>query len=406
MLNTLVPFFANRSVGWFGGVMIVIISLYLLLVPVTQEVGAYETFYIALEQFKLGNNPFANYGHDLYKYSPTFLMFPLYILGVFPILLGAVIWQALSLGLYYFAWSKLLPHLTMKKAATSLFSILFIFYILSDLVINGTHTQSNTLLVAGIILAVGLYINKQFVLAAIVLAYFTNMKIIPLALMLLLFLDGNKKFILTSVLSHLVYAGMVFVVLDASLAKELYQGWWEALLVDKEISFGPFVHFYLSFRPFLEANFGFIWGSSYFIFVLANAFLLAVAVLAGRLKNGVKTAFSKEQILIIFSLALLFMLAFNGRTEGPTIVLMAPVYIISLWFLHHLVDGKQKKYGQITLFLMFLLISQSTSDLFKGTIIHELSWEHNLRFVGILLMYLFYVYVLFKFPTIKALKSK
>ncbi|MDX1796825.1 MAG: hypothetical protein R3219_08860, partial [Hydrogenovibrio sp.] len=73
-------------------------------------------------------------------------------------------------------------------------------------------------------------------------------------------------------------------------------------------------------------------------------------------------------------------------------------YVISLWWIFNCLTGGQKTKAMWFLFLMFMLISQSTSDLFRGTIIQTLSWDHNLRTLGILAMYVVHVWLLFRMP--------
>lgn len=391
-------FFSGKvtyGIGWF---LLIIVTLYLVMVPYTQEPGAYETFYLAVDNFKHSLSPYANYGFDLYKYSPTFLFFPLYILSFLPMLWGAVLWQSFSLAIYYFGMFKLFQQFKVNSKTTALFSILLVFYALSDLIINGTHGQSNTLLVGFMVLALAFYFRRQFFGAALTLAFVTNMKIFPIALMLLLFLDLNKRFIGWSLVSHLLLFFVPIVIWGQSEAMILYSDWIKDLLIDEKYSFGKNVHYYLSIRPFLEANFGIIWGKSYFLFILANGLVVAIGVWLLKLKNGLSNPFTRTQLLLIFNLSMLFILVFNPRTEGPTLIVMAPVYAISLWWVFNHLTGVQKTKAMWLIFFIFMLVSQSTSDLFRGTFIQIYSWDHNLRTLGLLGFYLVHLYWLFKLP--------
>lgn len=398
-------YFSGQRTYVFGWFLLALVTVFLMQVPVSQEPGAYETFYLAVEKFKDGGSPYGNYGYDLYKYSPTFLFVPLYLLSFLPLILGAITWQTLSLLVYYFGMRQLLQQFKQVVKPTALFSLLFIFYALSDLNINGTHGQSNTLLVGFMVLSLALYFRGQFVWAALSLAFVTNMKLFPIALTLLLFLDLKKRFISWTFIWHIVLALVPFVVWGSSVSHSLYSGWLGNLLIDEKISMGKYVHFYLSVRPFLEANFGIIWGKTYFIFVLLNAMLLALGVWRMKLQTGLRSSFGKSQLLLIFNVALLFMLVFNTRTEGPTLVLMAPIYVISLWWVFNHLTGRDRKAALWFIFFIFILVSQSTSDLFKGTIIQTYSWDHNLRALGIFLMYLVHVYLLFKLSGSKLLSG-
>jgi len=50
---------------------------------------------------------------------------------------------------------------------------------------------------------------------------------------------------------------------------------------------------------------------------------------------------------------------------------------------------KHRRWALAVLVFIFVLTSLSTSDIFRGTIVHERSWQHNLRTLGLMAAFMF-----------------
>ena len=102
------------------------------------------------------------------------------------------------------------------------------------------------------------YTQGRYVLAAILIAWAANMKIYPLVLMLLLFLDLRWRFVVSSVLTHAILLLLPYLFLGVDQANMLYHRWYELLLMDKTFTYDDWVHHFISLKAFLESNFDWI----------------------------------------------------------------------------------------------------------------------------------------------------
>lgn len=391
----------------FSLLLVVLVVVSLIKVPFLEtrpSAYAYQTFYYAANYFVEGLSPYARYpGFDLFKYSPSFLAFPLLSLASLSLIPSAIAWQVLSTLLYfmggYLLFKLWLPgQATMNEVCDKLNNlpswlvVFATFLFLTDFHLNGIYLQSNTFVVAGMMLGMAFYIRKQWLLAAFVLAYVTNMKLFPVVLVLLLFVDLRWRFIAFTLLSHCVLAYLPFLLWGDELAITLYRDWLGTLIIDKELVYDArSIHFFLNLRAFLQLNFGIIFTTGYFFIMLAFAGLVGLLVIRLRFLGREQTHFSPSQLFHIFAVALLYILVFSPRTEGPTLVLLGPVYLITLWQLWGAASA-YKKSMLWAFFGVFVLTSLSTSDLFRGTYLGVLSWEHDLRVIGMVLLFLLYLY--------------
>ena len=160
----------------------------------------------------------------------------------------------------------------------------------------------------------------------------------------------------------------------------LYLGWWEVLTLDKELVFGDQeIHHYLSLRPFLKVFFKIDFNQYYFPF---GAFVGAIIGLIFFLKKK----FYQSDLRQALVLSLTYILVFNTRTEGPSLVFLGPVYGIIFWGLYTnaIWTGYKKKIAWTLFIGSFFLISLSCSDLLKGTDIQTWIWETNFRAMGLI----------------------
>jgi hypothetical protein len=378
-----------KSRAWVF-ILVLLLTLSLLAVPIVEKTPnalAFETFYNAGVHWEQGLNPYSAYqGFDYYKLSPTFLL-PLLVFAQLPFIVSGIVWQLLSMVLFFVAMGWLLRELPLSRSLGVGLSLFLPFLLLTDFQLNGTYLQSNTLVVAIMTISLLFYMRGQWVISALLLAWISNTKLYPLVLMLLLFVDLRWRFIGASLLAHLFLLILPFLLWGKIQATTLYSDWFNLLSMDKSLTYGePWGHFFLGLKPFLEVNFGWVLQQSYAWVLLVSAALVAMPTLWLRWSVG---TFSKESLLLLLVTALSWILVFSTRTEGPTLVLIAPVYAYSLWQIMTIVNDKQRKWALAGLILLFILISLSTSDLFRSTIVHELSWHHNLRAVGLMGAFIF-----------------
>lgn len=327
-----------------------------------------------------------NGGQQPHKTNTRFLL-PLIGLAQLPFVASAVTWQLISTLLFFAAMLGWLRHMPLNTSLTLGWSLCLPFLLLTDFQLNGTYLQSNTLVVAVMLLGWLAYVEQRWLLAALLLAWVSNMKLYPLVLTLMLFVDLRWRFIRYSILAHFFLLVSLYIVWDPIQVTLLYDSWFERLFTDKTITYGgSWGHFFLGLKPFLEVNFGWVLHQGYGVILVLSALWVAIPVFLLRWHQCV---FSLAVLRLLLVTALAWILLFSTRTEGPTLVLIAPIYAYALWWLMEMEALAWRRLGLLLLVLTFLLTSLSTSDLFRGTIIHELSWQHNLRTIGLILAFMF-----------------
>jgi len=370
--------------------LVVLLALSLLAVPIVEKAPdalAFETFYDAGMHWLQGLNPYAAYeGFDYYKLSPTFLV-PLIAFAQVPFVVSGVIWQVLSIILFFVAMLWLLRELPLARPLGLGLSLLLPFLLLTDFQLNGTYLQSNTLVVAVMTLGLLFYIRGQWLVSALLLAWIANTKLYPLVLTLLLFVDMRWRFIVATLLAHAFLLALPYVVWGQAQADAFYSDWVNLLAMDKTLTYGePWGHFFLGLKAFLEVNFGWVLQQGYLWVLLVSAALVGLPALWLRWKAGV---FQTDTLMLLLVTALAWILLFSTRTEGPTLVLIAPIYAYALWRVMRLEVTLHRRLAVSALVFVFVLTSLSTSDMFRGTMVHELSWQHNLRTLGLIAAFMF-----------------
>ena len=365
--------------------LVVLLTLSLLAVPIVEKTPnalAFETFYNAGMHWLQGLNPYAAYeGFDYYKLSPTFLL-PLIAFAQVPFVVSGVIWQLISTVLFFVAMLWLLRELPLARPLGLGLSLFLPFLLLTDFQLNGTYLQSNTLVVAVMTLGLLFYIRGQWLVSALLLAWIANTKLYPLVLTLLLFVDMRWRFIVATLFAHAVLIVLPYLVWGQAQATLFYSHWFDLLAMDKTLTYGePWGHFFLGLKAFLEVNFGWVLQQSYVWVLLISAALVGLPTLWLRWTAGV---FQTDTLMLLLVTALAWILLFSTRTEGPTLVLIAPIYAYALWRIMSIDSDNQRRLALGVLILVFVLTSLSTSDIFRGTMVHELSWQHNLRTLGLI----------------------
>ncbi len=377
--------------------VVLLLTISLLAVPIVEKTPnalAFETFYNAGLHWLQGLNPYAAYeGFDYYKLSPTFLL-SLVAFAQMPFVVSGLIWQLISIVLFYIAIVWLLRELPLARPLGLGLSLFLPFLLLTDFQLNGTYLQSNTLVVAVMTLGLLFYVRGQWVVSALLLAWIANTKLYPLVLTLLLLVDLRWRFIVTTLLAHTFLIVLPFLVWGSTQANSFYIDWFNLLTMDKTLTYGePWGHFFLGLKAFLEVNFGWVLQQGYLWVLLISAMLVGLPALWLRWFAG---AFQVNTLMLLFVSALAWILLFSTRTEGPTLVLIAPIYLYALWWAMKLDTLGKRRIALSTLIFVFVLTSLSTSDIFRGTVVHELSWQHNLRTLGLMAAFLFTVSLLWK----------
>lgn len=376
------------SARWWVWGLVVLLTLSLLAVPIVEthpNALAFETFYNAGVHWAQGLDPYSAYeGFDYYKLSPAFLL-PLLGFAKLSFVSAGILWQTMSIALFFVALLWLLHELPLARPLGLGLSLFLPFLLLTDFQLNGTYLQSNTLVVALMTIGLLFYVRGQWLVSALILAWITNTKLYPLVLTLLLFVDLRWRFMTATLLAHLVLLAVPYMLWGQEAANRLYASWFDTLIMDKTLTYGePWGHFFLGLKPFLEMNFGIVLQQSYAWVILVSAAAVGLPTLWLRWQQGF---FSKDVLLLLLVTALSWVLVFSTRTEGPTLVLVAPVYAYTLWRIVAMTNAKQRQWALAGLIALFILISLSTSDLFRGTIVHELSWQHNLRAIGLMVAF-------------------
>jgi hypothetical protein len=381
---------------WVYGIVVLLV-ITLMAVPIQlydqPEHITFKTFYDAGLHFMQGLDPYGVYeGFDYYKMSPTFL---LVLIGFaqLPFFAAAMLWQFVSIVLFFIAIVWIMRSLPLKNRLGFGLSLFLPFLLLVDFQLNGTHLQSNTIMLSVAMLGLLFYTQGRYVLAAILIAWAANMKIYPLVLMLLLFLDLRWRFIVSSLLAHVVLLLLPYVFLGIDQANILYHRWYELLLIDKTFTYDDWVHHFISLKAFLESNFNWILQEDYVWVILISAALVAIPAIWLRIKSGF---FSVETQFLLLAVSMAWILLFSTRTEGATLVLTAPIYTYALWWVMNFDDVFVRRIAISGLVFVFFLTSMSTSDIFRHTWVHPFMWQHNVRTVGLMLAFLFSVGVLWQ----------
>ena len=338
-------------------------------------------------------------GMSRFLYGASFLIFPLRLMILLPLEVAAILWQLLGNLFYIFTAFALASHLKTKLKNKNLYHSLFIAFItiiiaFVDTPGNGVYYQSNTILAGCVILGLVFYDRQKYIWAAAFLGFATNMKVTPIVIVLLLCLEGKKKFIFSITAAYFCYF-LLFPVLifGFNFTKTLYYGWWHSLAQDIELDFttAEHVHHFVGLKHFLQLHWKIDWHYEYLMMAVGIGGLVALGVLWRYFKD------KQFPLYHAYGIGLLFILLFNTRTEGPTLMLIDSVYLILIFLIwyHPTHSKKLKKILVGCLLFMVFWISLSYSDLTKGSWISKLAYEENFRTVGMGFLFLFLLLSLF-----------
>ncbi len=297
---------------------------------------------------------------DHFKYSPAFalLFAPLAILPDLP---GLIIWNLINSLALFFAL-RYLPHLTDKQKA------LILWFVLIELLTSVQNAQSNGLMAALVVLTFNALENKEEASAALFLSLSVFIKIFSgVALLLALFYPRKGKFLGYFILWSLILALIPLTVVSPQQLVFLYKSWLRLLAGDHSVSLG------ISMLGWLQTWFG--WMVSKYAVVAAGGIFLLLSFLRKE-----KYGDAQFRLLMLASL-LVWMVIFNHKAESPTYVIA--VTGIAIWYFM-----QPKRSGNyILLWLAFIFISLSPTDLFPAALRRNLVVPYVLKAVPAILIW-------------------
>ncbi len=315
--------------------------------------------YIIFKQsfFHLINNKdlylyYNNEQFDLYKYSPSFsLLFGL--LAYLPDVLGLLVWSLINALCLFYA-IKLLDKITEKNKA---FLLLFI---LLELINALQNSQSNALMAALIILAFAFLEKKSYFWASLFIVFSIYIKLFGIvAFALYLFYPDKIKLASYTIFWMIILAILPLCVISPTQLMFLYKSWWGLLKDDHSASVGisamGIVNSWLHTE--MPKN----------LIVLIGAALFCVPLL--KIKSY-KNYYFRIQVLASI---LLWMVLFNHKAESPTfIIVMAG---IGIWYF----SQEKNRINTVLLWLSFIGVSLSISDLVPSHIKHDYLQPYNIK---------------------------
>ncbi len=161
---------------------------------------------------------------DLFLYNPTFVVL-FAPFAVLPVKLGMIAWLTVVALFYYFAFTQLT---LFKHKATAVFLFCFIEMVtsLQGLQLNGVNAVL-------MLLAYQTMHDRKPYLAGFITAFVFFIKVYPAAIgLVLLLLPMRGKYLLSCVVSSLLFAALPLVVVSFAELMVIYQQWFAVLSHD------------------------------------------------------------------------------------------------------------------------------------------------------------------------------
>ena len=388
--------FPNKKHKILFYVLPLFVFIFLLFSPIGRESKVYQLFYTVTQDLWSYKNPYVYHdGLDYFKYGPVFLYFPMSFLYLFPLKFSGVLWQFISATLYLVAVVKLFGQWATisGRQASYLFTFFLSLFLVFDLQTNGLYLQSNTYVLAFMLWGIYFYETKRYIFSALCLIYISHVKVYPVILILLLVLDRQWRFV-GYLFMFSVILSLIPYLQGINRGLFLYKEWF--ILIFKENKFSlnmGEIHHYFSINPFLKVNFDWVIDKYYFLIMLMFGVIIGVLLAWKSWKYAkLKQHFQINDMKQILCLTLSYILIFNPRTEGPSLILMAPIYGVFIWgFYGKNLLFKKKIFNylfKIVFFTMILLLSFIITDFFKGTTIQSITWNYNLRTIGLIFFFI------------------
>jgi uncharacterized membrane protein len=351
------------------------------------DINPFQVYLHAGQSVLDGKSPYlAVRGIALFKYG-TWVSLVFGGMALLPPLLFVLIFYGVGIGFYVYALLRLLRVLTpihqYKRIIVLLFAALGAYV---GFMFNQNQLQVNQFLIAWIILGLINYKEGKWLWAALFLAFATTLKIFPLALVLLLFLDFRPKFIIGFIVFTVVLVLAPSAYWGWEYHSSLLQEWIQLNLANTAGRFGKDALFYTSLHAFFELNTGKNFQIP-LLFVAGIFGLLLAVVFRVRLRT-MQSHHTTYLILLITS----YFILFNPRAESPTMILLTPgMILLFLNFIHTRTTYGSTRWNTgslISLGIIFFLCFLSITDIVPKPARDWLRF-HGVQTVGTVLLFLF-----------------
>lgn len=373
-----------RHIALFILLLAVAISLQCYFVSAGEQYTRYNNYVIFKNSFKhlLSNqNLYAAYpkeDYDLFKYSPTFAMF----MGIFyylPAALGLLLFNLLNVSLFLYALLRF--KLDEKKQK------LILLFLLVEIAISLTSTQTNLLIAALILLSFLCLENKKPFWAALCIVLTAYIKLFGIVAFALWFLYPNKlRFILYALFWTIVLALLPLILISKNELVQQYQNWQELLKEDHSISYGA------SFIGWIHSWF------KIDISKVGTVVAAAILFFIPFIKSGLYKLY--EFRLQILASILIWIVIFNHRAESPTYCIALTG--VAMWYF----SQRPRKVYTVLLWLCLIFTSLSSTDLITPSSIYDKIVEpYALKAVFPCIIWFILIYDLVKGRSVKDLKG-
>lgn len=353
--------------NWFlwavYALLAVVVSVLKLRLPLSPDgYTAYENYLIFKNS--AGNlldyaNPYAyffNQTWDQYKYSPAFAL-AMWPFAQLPDALGLPLWNLLNASVLLSAILRL-PMLTQQQRH------FMAWFVLLELVTSMQNSQSNGL-TAGLFLWAFIAFEQRHMARAgawVVINGFVKIFGGLGALMFWVY-PQQRRFVLWAAAWTLALALLPFFFLEAEHTLQVYRWWLDLLRYDHAASVG------LSVQGWLQTWFG-LQAPKLLVMGFGFAVLLASIVRASLL-----TSRSSLLTSLLWASLLLWSVIFNHKAESPTFVIA--MCGVALWYC----VSAQKRWETVFLWVTFVLVSLSPTDIFPRMVREQLVQPYVLKAV-------------------------
>lgn len=300
---------------------------------------------------------------DFYKYSPTFavLFMPF---GLFPDGMGLALWNLLNALLLLLAFFSL-------KAADNRINILFLVFLMVDLVTSMQSSQSNALMAGLIIMSYAEVKKGNYFLSSLLISLGAMIKIYAGVGFLLFFFAGNqRRFFMYSLVCMV---GLVLLPAIIIGFKELwwqYENWKYLLTWDMDASTGTSLIGIMGLVMPVD--------TVKLPLQLAGAILLLLPLFVVRKRDE---KFERDFLAFI----LVWMILFNHKAESPAFIIAFSG--ATLWIMNHL----QNRLALAAYIVAFVLGCFTSTDVFPYDLRQYFLAIHMKAFAYIPVLFMMYV---------------
>lgn len=274
---------------------------------------------------------------DLYKYSPTFAL-AMGTLAWLPDFIGLCVWNLIN-ALALYAAIRTLPIRQDSKS----FILLFI---LLELLTSLQSSQSNALMAAMMVGALGQMEKGKTIWATLLLVGATFIKVYgAVGFVIFFFYPGKIKFIAYAALWTILMAVAPLIVVSPGELIGQYQSWGRMLSMDQSFSYG------FSIMGWLNSWFGVTEGKG--MVILVGLILFFMPFLRISLYHD------KVYRLMFLAFMLVWVIIFNHKAESSTFLIA--ITGVAIWYFAR---DERKKWETTVLVLTFIFTCLSPTDLF------------------------------------------